>query len=346
MAHELTNANDMIYSGETPWHKLGIKLPARISLDEIENYPTVAYRVEKRPLYDGDLNEVPWNELVRTDTGAKLGFCSPQYTPIQNLAAARAVLGNWTASGEANVETCLSLQGGRRWALCASLPGDLILRTPDGKDDVLNRWVVVSNSFDGSSMIRVSCPTVRVVCANTLAAAEYERNNRLVAIRHTAGAEAQLKDALVQMGAIQKQFEGFQAAAEALMRVQVSAPELRAYAAELYPSEAPTAAALTGDPIEDARARLIHQAALETWAGGKGELSEAARGVIGAFETQPGRDLAAGSWWQAVNAVTYYEDHLARRLNEESRANQSLLGDSARHKRKAMKEALVLVNKR
>jgi hypothetical protein len=42
-------------------------------------------------------------------------------------------------------------------------------------------------------------------------------------------------------------------------------------------------------------------------------MSLTARKVYDLLETQPGAEFAPGSWWQGVNAATYFIDHIQGR---------------------------------
>jgi len=42
-------------------------------------------------------------------------------------------------------------------------------------------------------------------------------------------------------------------------------------------------------------------------------LSRTAREAFEVMETQPGAQYARGSWWQAINTVTYMTDHVLGR---------------------------------
>jgi hypothetical protein len=59
----------------------------------------------------------------------------------------------------------------------------------------------------------------------------------------------------------------------------------------------------------------------------------------GLLETQPGADLAPGTWWNAFNAVTFAVDHKLGRAAD-SRLHSAWFGDNARHKSEAMEIAL------
>ena len=58
---------------------------------------------------------------------------------------------------------------------------------------------------------------------------------------------------------------------------------------------------------------------------------------------QPGRDKGFGTWWHALNTVTYLYDHEIGR-NQESRLRSNWYGNAALEKRKAFNKALELAN--
>jgi hypothetical protein len=60
--------------------------------------------------------------------------------------------------------------------------------------------------------------------------------------------------------------------------------------------------------------------------------------LLESYETQPGREFAPGTAWQAYNAVTYFVDH--KRGRDENRQDNSLFGAGAAPKRKALELVL------
>tara|TARA_R110000765_G_scaffold262528_2_gene362437 strand:- start:3537 stop:3845 length:309 start_codon:yes stop_codon:yes gene_type:complete len=64
--------------------------------------------------------------------------------------------------------------------------------------------------------------------------------------------------------------------------------------------------------------------------------------VMDAMEHSPGANLksAKGTWWGALNAVTYVEDHLRESQNEGNALHSSWFGAAANRKGKALELAL------
>ena len=64
--------------------------------------------------------------------------------------------------------------------------------------------------------------------------------------------------------------------------------------------------------------------------------------VVDALEQQPGANLASskGTWWGALNAVTYVEDHLRESHEKGNSLHSSWFGVAANRKAKALDLAI------
>ena len=59
--------------------------------------------------------------------------------------------------------------------------------------------------------------------------------------------------------------------------------------------------------------------------------------------TQPGANFGEGTWWQALNSVTYMTDHLMGK-NSETRLQSSWFGQNQARKVKAVNKAVEYAN--
>ena len=146
------------------------------------------WEVMTEPVYWYNLKQwkSPFSEIegkraiIRKDTEEVFAIMSDGYTPVQNrtcFEAMDAVVG----SGDATYHTVGSLFGGRRvWMLCKLL-GDYKL----DNGEKLESFILLDNSHDGSSSLRMRLTSVRVVCSNTLGSATSSRAG--FAARHTSG---------------------------------------------------------------------------------------------------------------------------------------------------------------
>jgi len=68
-------------------------------------------------------------------------------------------------------------------------------------------------------------------------------------------------------------------------------------------------------------------------------LSRNAKLALDVLETQPGANYAEGSWWQALNSVTYITDHHQGR-NAENRLHSQWFGFNQGRKVRAAEKAV------
>ena len=204
MAHNLnfneqTAKHSFFSVKEKAWHNLG---------QIIQDYPTSAeaihhagldYEVEKRKLYTPSLSddtiEVPnYFSNVRTDNDAVLGVVGKDYQIVQNKDAFSffdAIVG-----GDGILyETAGALGKGERIFITAKLPNYIRV----GKDDLIEKYLFLTTSHDGSGSITAAFTPIRIVCANTLNAALRTQSNT-VRIRHTSNAKHRLEQAHKVMG--------------------------------------------------------------------------------------------------------------------------------------------------
>lgn len=162
MAHEIYENDNMFSVRLTPWHGMG---------EVIQENPRTSREAIVAAKLDWEVNQFPvmvnGNELpatlgnVRMDTGECLGLVTDRYQVVQNAEAfdfADYMMNN----EDIRYETAGSLRNGRQiWALI-NLPSYKLL------DDEIANYLMLTNSHDGKSAIKVITTNVRVVCNNTL----------------------------------------------------------------------------------------------------------------------------------------------------------------------------------
>jgi phage/plasmid-like protein (TIGR03299 family) len=206
MAHELATTTDgraaffEVGAVRTAWHQLGTLLPAAPSLDEALELAGLDYPVRKLPveivLPDGI--RTPSDlcfATVRTDRNAELGRVGPDYQVVQNRTAFR-VLEPLLDQGLARLETGGVLRDGAdAWLL---VQWDLTRFGPIVREvfaDEVLPYAIVANNHSGRRGILIGDTVVRVVCANTLHAAEERGMQKATIVRHTEGAPERLVEA-------------------------------------------------------------------------------------------------------------------------------------------------------
>ena len=172
------NVETMFYVREKPWHGLGTEVQeAPASIDALI-YAGLDWRVEQRDVYTGDGALIPGYKVnLRSTDNAALGIVSDRYKVVQNEDAFQFtddLLGEGVT-----YETAGALQGGKKVWMLAKMPHRYIIA-----GDEIAPYLMVMNSHDGSSGIKVAMTPIRIVCQNTLNLA-LNSAKRIWATKHT-----------------------------------------------------------------------------------------------------------------------------------------------------------------
>ena len=209
MAHNLfydeaTGKHSFFSVKEKAWHGLGQIISSYPTSAEAIQHAGLDYDIVKRPLYvreqaqdsDSILTEVPEHfATVRTDKGIPLGVVGKDYQVLQNREAF-SFFDSIVGGGEGIIyETAGALGKGERIFITAKLPDYIKV----GSDDLIEKYLFLTTSHDGSGSITAAFTPIRIVCANTLGAALRNMTN-VVRIRHTVNAKLRLEQAHKVMG--------------------------------------------------------------------------------------------------------------------------------------------------
>ena len=298
MAHELETFTDgsasFVSAREHAWHRLGTVLPDGFDAAQVMTAARLGgWNVRKQDLQtvvlgaDGvETVPVPGKfATVRThpETGRPdvLGVVGSDYTVIQNEQHCDLLDALVDESG-AHFETAGSLKGGRSVFVTMKLPTTMQI----GGVDPIDLYLAACNSHDGTSAFRLLVTPVRVVCANTQAAA-IRRAKASFSIQHTSGASGRVAEARQALGLTFRYVEAFQAEAEKMIQEAMSRAQFLDTVAQLWPSEPnPSPRAVTND-----RKRRYELVSLFTEA----DTNAAIRGTR----------------WAGYQAITEYADHYA-----------------------------------
>lgn len=220
MAHninynEQTRKHSFFSVKEKAWHGLGQIVSEYPTSAEAIKYAGLDYLVEKRPLFtydsenfhgNGDTDiiipeiEVPnYYATMRTDTEDVLGVVGREYHVVQNRDAF-SFFDSIVSGGHGILyETAGALGKGERIFITAKLPDYIRV----GFDDLIEKYLFLTTSHDGSGSIIAAFTPVRIVCNNTLNCALNNMSN-CVKIRHTESAQDKLKQAHELMGITNK----------------------------------------------------------------------------------------------------------------------------------------------
>lgn len=326
MAHQLeTWANgsaSFVSAREHAWHRLGTVLPERFDAAQAMQYAKLGgWNVRKEPLTttvitsDGvSTMSVPEQfASVRTNpvTGRPdvLGVVGKAYTPIQNEAHAR-MLDLLVDESGAHFETAGSLRNGRQVFLTMRMPETMRI----GGHDPVNLYLIALNSHDGTSAFRLLVSAIRVVCANTQAAA-LRQARASFSIRHTRNAAGQIEQARQALGLTFAYAEQFQAEADAMIAQAMTDAEFEQVIAGIWAEPAEPARSARGAKRSQTIADDRRAALLDLWR-----------------HSPTSRDIR-GTRWGGYQAVTEYVDHFApvgdRRNPAAARAERAITSATA-----------------
>ena len=156
------NVETMFYVREKPWHGLGTEVQeAPMSIDALI-LAGLDWTVEQKNVYTQDGSLIPGYKVnLRSTDNAALGIVSDRYKVVQNEDAFQFT--DDLLGAGVTYETAGALQGGRKVWMLARMPHRYIIA-----GDEIAPYLVVMNSHDGSSGIKVAMTPIRVVCQNTL----------------------------------------------------------------------------------------------------------------------------------------------------------------------------------
>lgn len=335
MSHNLNITADgtaaMAYNIQNgmPWHSLGQSCEGAMTSEEALQLARLDYRVSKIPLvgtYQGgskDSEIIQVSEaikqmgIIREDTKAVLGIVGSKYTPIQNVESF-AFFDDIVGAKEAMFETAGAIDRGQNVWIMAKLPEKIIVKRSGQEDDVSQCYVLLYNSHDGSSKVRIRFTPVRVVCQNTLTMA-LQGKCREVGIRHTKNAEAKMKEAHKILGIVKNEIKLAANNFQILADKRINSGELRAYLEQLYPLKKGEEG---GEEESNTRRDNICNEITKLFESGKGNSGETA--------------------WDLYNGTVEFIDHFRTVKNQANKWENATFGSGLNIKNKAFELAMAL----
>lgn len=290
MAHELEIVNgkaNMVFAADKglPWHDLGTPIEGDTcySVAACIQAANLGKTVEKFELFDADMNNVTeqaeFYGIRRKGTAKIYGICKNSWQPVQDDEAF-AFFQPFLDSKLCRMDTMGSLKDGQIvWGMANLV--DTVGEVVKGDEVKLN--VLLSNSHDGKTAIKVGTTPTRVVCMNTLAASYADKASRLIRVRHSAQSIPTLDKIRDIVGQLKEGFGKDLEKFALLARKPVTVATLELYFRTVLGIDPTT-------PRTDLHGKTIN--GLES--------------LFSLFETGKGSDITGvhGTLWGAYNAVT------------------------------------------
>ena len=306
MAHMIET---IAYAGETPWHGIGVQVPADLSPEQMLKKAELDWTVRKVPAYAtvaGKQVAVGRSALVRDSDDTILDVVSDDWNVLQNHEAFE-FFHDFVANGDMEMHTAGSLRNGQLvWAL-AKVHDSFELF----KGDQVDSYLLFSNPHKYGWSIDVRFTPIRVVCNNTLTLSLNTASKNFVKISHRRQFSGdEVKETL---GIAKEKLAKYKEMAQFLGGKTYNVVDLTKYFKQVFP--------VTGGPDK------------------KKEMSVSASKALDVIHTQPGAQFAEGSWWSAFNTVTYMVDHVLGR-SQDNRLTSAWFGNGKKVKSDALELAV------
>lgn len=318
--------------GRPAWHGLGKVLPegTQLSVEDGLVAAGLDWQVDLLPLeiatpqtgvpipegiHPMAGQRVPSMATVRQQDKTVLGVVGMRYNVLQNIEAFRWFQ-PFLDANQATLHTAGSLYDGKRIWVLAKLNREPI-EVAEG--DTVDKFLLLSNSHDGTSCVRVGFCPIRVVCANTLAMGH--QAGQLLRLRHTSSMKATLNEVRDIVNTANQKFEATAQQYRALANRPISPADLGKYVRQVVlevPADTPY------DDLSTRKANILQ------------DVIDRYHAPLGGryVSTQP-------TWWKAYNAVTEHLSYAAGR-NENTRLKSLWYGDGQKRSEKALREATIL----
>tara|TARA_R110002096_G_scaffold187290_1_gene366621 strand:- start:428 stop:1396 length:969 start_codon:yes stop_codon:yes gene_type:complete len=316
MSHEVEMIDgqaQMAYAGELPWHGLGTKVASDLAPSQIMQQAGLDWSVEKETMTTASGVEIVGKKaLVRSSDNKVLDVVGDNWNPVQNSEAFE-FFSEYCLAGDMEMHTAGSLKGGQMvWALAKVKESFDIL----GGDQV-DSYLLFSNPHKYGKAIDVRFTPIRVVCNNTLSMSLGQNVANSVSLNHrTAFNPESVKQT---MGIAHEKFAQYKETCEFLASKKFNMNSLIQYYNEVFPR--------------------TYQGKQEVNVKDYNDLTNNAQKAFSFLETQPGAKFGEGSWWSALNSVTYLTDHKMGR-EADSRLTSAWFGANQTRKVKAVEKAV------
>lgn len=321
MAHLI---EQMAYVGATPWHSLGSQLSPKQPLEVWQQEAGMNWQIQESPVHFkagnignlGTIHSFPEQKvLFRSDTKAPLSVVSNRYQVVQPREVLEFYRDLTERSGY-ELETAGVLKGGRKlWALARTGQSTAIKG-----NDLVNGYLLLATSCDGTLATTATPTTVRVVCNNTLTLS-LNGATRAIKVPHSTRFDPQAVKK--QLGIAVSQWDEFMYRMRMLAERKIQWNEAMGFFMDVLCDTSPHAP--MPDELPNKRAMEKVQSLYE----GKGRGSDL--------------ESARGTAWGLLNAVTEYVDHERRARSVEYRMDTAWFGQGAVIKQRALNAALQLI---
>lgn len=302
-----------------PWHRDGVPADGLMTAAEVLDKAGLLWTVEQKPLYiekpggRGATQLVTTHRAnVRSTDNAVLGVVGSRFTPVQN-ADSLSCLDAIVDDGGAKYDTAGSLLEGKRVFMSMILPTHMEVK---GDSSPYEHYLVAINGHDGGQAFQVIRTTVRVVCMNTLQAAQQSALAKFSA-RHTSGVTGKVGEIRDALSLTFKELETFEQLANKMARLRISEARAKEVLLKVFPIKQASKA-------DADLAASDFAGALANWKG-----------------TETIDDKLRGTHWGLYNAIVEYADYGITFRKADNRVAELMTGTGRTGRPKAVALSLL-----
>jgi len=313
--NDILQIETMAYAGQSPWGDIGTQVSNDLSPQQIMEKADLNWSVDKVKTYadyQGEKIPTGLEALVRSSDNKILTQVGKNWEPCQNETAFE-FFNEYCLEGGMDMESAGSLKGGKMvWALAKIKESFDVV-----KGDQVDSYLLFSNPHEYGKSIDVRFTPIRVTCMNTLAMAIKGSAVNGMKVNHRKAFDPVMVKQT--MGIAHEKFEQYKEVAQFLSKKRFTADSLIQYYNEVFPR--------------------TYKGKDEVIVNAYDDLTTNGQKAFDVLQSQPGANFAQGSWWQALNSVTYLTDHVMGR-EADSRMTSSWFGANANRKAVAVSKAI------
>lgn len=243
------------------------------------------------------------NATYRTDTNKVFGVVGSKYEVVQNSTALDFIEQVCNYDKSVRIETAGCYGDGRSMLVTAKFPESLTI----GTNDNIDRYLLFTNSHDGSGSITCAVTNIRVICNNMLNQA-IRQASQLYQFKHTKNVKNAIMTAVENIRGAYAYSEIMEEQMEELRHIKVGPTAINTYVYKLF---------LNAEQQEHMKLKPnIHAA--DTDVVSTKTINKVAS-VLDTIESGVGQELHRGSCLWLYNGVTCYLNNVANYKSEEER---------------------------
>lgn len=280
----------LVWNGQRPWDQFGSDISNEMTADEMMRKADLDWQVIKSPMTFRDADGV--EHSTSQDVLYREGRPEHPLTYVPrdnwNILQNNAIFDffePWVESGDLRLLSCGSIKHGALVWVLAEIGSEIEVT----KGDRMRNNILFTLPHLYGKAIDIRQTPYRMSCNNMIALA-LGRNNENLTIRWQHNKKFDPDVVSYAFKLADSQFQHLRETGTRLSRISYSEDDLEAYLHDLFPSKSQQ---------DDEK------------------LSLPARQVMSYLDTQPGAELAYGTWWQVVQGVTFCTNHVLGRSAEQ-----------------------------